>query len=163
MNEFSIKFYFDDVNGAFQDNPVVLVGIQYTIGGENIIPPRKSDTSYKKDYLPMTLRQWLNCVQILDHGEECTFEFAEYSSIQFQMDPRDDYINLSVTERRQDEIIESHKLSIDQLSRECVDATERYLDWLFDRQPSLASNSGIEKLEELVANVERDVIDGDNG
>ena len=163
MNELSIELDFDDVHGPSPDDPVVLVGVQYTIGGENIIPSRESGTSYKNDYFPMALRQWLNCVQILDHGEECTFEFTEYSSIQFQMSPQNEYINLSVTKRHQDGIMESHKLSIDQLSRECVDATERYLDWLFDRQPSLASNSGIEKLEELVANVERDIIDGDNG
>ena len=162
MNEFLIKFYFDDVNGPSPDDPVVLVGIQYTIGGENIIPSGESGTSYRNDYLPMALHQWLNHVQILDHGEECTFEFTEYSSIQFQMSPQNKYINLSVTKRHQDGIIKSHKLSIDQLSRECVDATERYLDWLLDRQPSLASDSSIEKLEELVANVEKGIIDGDN-
>jgi len=163
MNEFSIKFYFDDVNGPSPDDPVVLIGIRYTIGGENIIPPRKSGTSYKNDYLPMALRQWLNCVQALDHGEEHTFEFAEYSIIQFQMNPRNRVINLSVTERHKDEIIDSYKVSIDQLARECIDATKRYIDWLLDQQPSLASNSSIGKLEELMANVERDVLNGDSG
>ena len=162
MNDFSIKFYFDDVHGLSPDNPVVLVGIQYTIGGENIIPPRKSDTSYKKDYLPMALRQWLNCVQILDHGEERTFEFAELTSIQFQMNRRNEVINLSVTERFKDETIDSYEVSIDQLARECIDATERYIDWLLDQQPSLASNSSIEKLEELAGEVEKDVINSGN-
>ena len=163
MNEYSIEFDFDDVNGPSPSDPVVLVGMRYTTGGEDIIPPRESSTPYKNDYLPMALRQWLNCVQILDHDEECTFEFAEYSIIQFQMDPRDDHINLSVTERHKDEIIDSYKVSIDRLARECINATERYIDWLLDQQPSLASNSSIEKLEELVANVERDVINGDSG
>ena len=163
MNELSIEFDFGDVDGPSPDDPVVLVGMRYTTGGEDIIPSRESGTSYKNDYLPMALRQWLNCVQILDHGEECTFEFAEYSSIQFQMNPRNKVINLSVTERHKDEIIDSYKVSIDQLARECIDATERYIDWLLDQQPSLASNSSIEKLEELVANVERDVLSGDSG
>ena len=162
MNNFSIKFYFDDVNGPSPDDPVVLVGIQYTIGGKNIIPPRKSGTSYKNDYLPMALRQWLNCVQALNHGEEHTFEFAELSSVQFQMTPQNKIINLSVTERFKDEIIDSYEVSIDQLARECIDATERYIDWLLDQQPSLASNSSIEKLEELAGEVEKDVINSGN-
>ena len=163
MNEYSIEFDFDDVNGPSPDDPVVLVGVRYTVGGEDIIPSGKSGTSYKNDYLPMALRQWLNCIQVLDHGEEHTFEFAEYSDVQFQMNPRGEYVDLSVTKRHQDEIIESHKLCIDQLARECVDATERYIDWLFDQQPSLASNSSIENLEELATNVEGNVTDGRDG
>ena len=162
MNELSIEFDFGDVNGPSPDDPVVLVGIQYTIGGKNIIPPRKSGTPYKNDYLPMALRQWLNCVQALDHGEEHTFEFAELSSVQFQMTPRNEIINLSVTERYKDEIIGSYKVSIDQLAHECTDATERYIDWLLDQQPSLASNSSIEKLEELAEEVQKDVINSGN-
>jgi len=162
MDKFSIKFHFDDVNGPSPDDPVVLVGIQYTIGGENIIPSGESGTSYRNDYLPMALHQWLNYVQILDHGEECTFEFTEYSSIQFQMSPQNEYINLSVTKRHQDGIIGSYKVSIDQLAHECTDATERYIDWLLDQQPSLASNSSIEKLEELAEEVQKDVINSGN-
>jgi len=111
----------------------------------------------------MALRQWLNCIRVLDHGGEHTFGFAEYSDVQFQMNPRDEYVDLSVSKRHQDEIIESHELCTDQLARECVDATGRYIDWLFDQQPSLASKSSTENLEELAANVEGNVTDGRDG
>lgn len=123
---FEIAFDFDVVEGGGPEagDPVALVGVRYTVDGENIVDP--DSPAYTKDYIPDLLGKWLDYVRSLRRGDARTFEFTEYSTIQFGLTPTDGRVEVAVTGRHCDDIDRTYVVDLEQLGREVVDATERY-------------------------------------
>jgi hypothetical protein len=156
---FEIAFGLEGVEGQPARTPTVLVGVRYTVDGRDIVPDDSTETPYTKDYLPDCLRKWLHYIVSLDDGEEQTFEFTEYSDIQFHLQPSGSDITLTVTRRHSDESLGSYPVDLEQMAAEIVDATVRYREWLFDQNPDLRANEEVQELQELSDMVSKKITD----
>lgn len=86
---FTVDFNFEGAVDASQPptDPVVSVGVRYLVDGENILLSEEDGPSYLADYLPNTLRKWLNYVEFVNAGETRTFEFTDYNGPQIVLSP----------------------------------------------------------------------------
>lgn len=108
------------------------------------------------------MRKWLHYVISLDDSEERTFEFTEYSDIQFRLQPDGCDVELTVTRPHHDESLGVYVLDLKQLAGDLVESTARYREWLLEQNPNLASAKDSWELQELSAAVSEEVITPDD-
>lgn len=162
MDRFAVDFDFQEIESQAADDPTTLLGVRYTIGGEDIVPDDDTGTPYTRDYLPDLLRKWLHYVRSLSEGEERTFEFTEYSDVQFRLRPDGDTVELTVTKRHRDTTFGTYVLDLEQLAEELLEATARYREWLLNQNPDLASADAIRELRDLSETVSEEVLTPDD-